>query len=119
MPIKRILSLCFILFWSWATWAFLRDGGHSGITFPHVDKVAHFGIFLILTLLMDRVFTPHAVVTFAVMLVYGSGIELIQGQLPHREASFADLVADMVGVVVYFVLLKQTVKTKLEQLSQS
>lgn len=41
------------------------------------------------------------------LLALGIGIELIQGMVPGREASVEDVIADVTGLVLAFILLRQ------------
>ena len=72
--------------------------------FPHVDKVAHFGIFFILAFIMDKAFKLPLVVQIILLCLYGAAIEWMQNMLPHRQASMGDFIADAAGAASYFVL---------------
>ncbi|WP_105253901.1 VanZ family protein [Pseudoalteromonas sp. T1lg75] len=72
--------------------------------FPHIDKVAHFGIFFILAFIMDKAFKIPFIIQVILLCLYGAAIEWMQGMLPHRQASVADFVADACGAASYFVL---------------
>ncbi|OEY65776.1 VanZ family protein [Marinobacter sp. X15-166B] len=65
------------------------------------DKINHVLAFVQLTL-VSRLAWPGARpgILVAVLLGYGLSIELIQGQLPYRYFSLADLLADAVGIAI-------------------
>ena len=67
------------------------------------DKLNHVFAFLVLGLLADRSFpqTRFGLPKIAALVAYGAAIEALQYFLPHREASFPDLVADAAGVALY------------------
>lgn len=72
-------------------------------TIPHLDKLAHFSVFFILTGLFKKAIKAPVWVYLLVLSVYGAGVELVQGTLPHRQASLADFVADFLGIIGYLV----------------
>ncbi|MCG7543408.1 VanZ family protein [Pseudoalteromonas sp. MM17-2] len=72
--------------------------------FPHVDKVAHFGIFFVLAFIMDKAFRIPFIVQVILLLLYGGAIEWMQDMLPYRQASFYDFLADAAGAASYFVI---------------
>lgn len=78
----------------------------SGVTnlFPHVDKVAHFGIFFILAIIMDKAFKFPLYTQVLLLAGYGAAIEIMQDALPYRQASLGDFIADFAGAATYFLL---------------
>ncbi len=87
------------------TFLFAKEikGGVTNL-FPHVDKVAHFGIFFILAIIMDRAFKLPLYVQILLLAGYGASIEIMQGTLPYRQASLGDFFADFAGAASYFIL---------------
>lgn len=75
------------------------------ITIPHFDKVVHFGMFLILALLIAAKDNPNQIkypkyllLFFAVL--YGGLIELAQYYITNtRSADWLDWGADIVGII--------------------
>lgn len=70
----------------------------------HFDKWVHFGLFAILLFLFRFYYSPsskfpnYLLIVFA--LVYGLGIEWIQGEwVENRSSDLWDVVADMAGAV--------------------
>lgn len=92
-----------LLFFSWG---FFKPSLDSGIEIPHFDKFMHFVIFLWLALFFEKAFQITVVKITLWLLLYGAAVEFIQGQWAGRDASFADLLADMAGVLFYFVAVK-------------
>lgn len=72
------------------------------------DKVIHAGGYFLLALLALRAthgrFAPPRVGASAVAAIlaasHGAGVEIMQAFIPWREASFGDVAADVVGVVI-------------------
>ncbi|WP_417567171.1 VanZ family protein [Marinobacter sp.] len=65
------------------------------------DKVNHLIAFLELTILTRLAWPDLRAVWFAPgLLAFGLGIEVIQANLPYREFSLADLVADGAGIAI-------------------
>lgn len=65
------------------------------------DKVNHLIAFAELTVL-SRLAWPgtHPIRLILLLIAFGLLIEIIQSQLPYRDFSLADVVADAVGVVI-------------------
>lgn len=71
------------------------------------DKVGHIVAFLYLAFLLDFSFPESRfdILKVILLLAYGLLIEVIQYFLPYRTSSFLDLLADGVGVALYFLLI--------------
>jgi len=71
------------------------------------DKVGHIVAFLYLAILLDFSFPESRfdILKVILLLAYGLLIEVIQYFLPYRTSSFLDLLADGVGVALYFLLI--------------
>jgi VanZ family protein len=67
------------------------------------DKFNHFAAFAVLALLADYSFPAARFGAAKVLALAGYGvlIEIVQGFLPYREASFLDLAADGTGIAAY------------------
>jgi len=79
------------------------------VTKPGADKSLHFIAFFALTLLLVFTFQSYKsrhkfTLSFAVALLIGLFIELLQLGLPSREFSLLDLLADLVGIILALVL---------------
>lgn len=71
----------------------------------HVDKLVHFGIFLVFALLfyIDREWGVWW--TFLISVAVAGGIELVQRTLPYREGNWLDFVAGAAGAGLGAVLV--------------
>lgn len=69
------------------------------------DKTGHMLAYLVLTVWFAGVYSraryPGIVVG---LILLGGGLEMVQGQLLHRSAEFADLVANCIGITAGIVL---------------
>ncbi|NTV99237.1 MAG: VanZ family protein [Chlorobiaceae bacterium] len=67
------------------------------------DKIEHFFAFFVLALLLDFSFPgkPFNLLKAAVLLLYGTGIEVVQLFVPCRDCSVIDLLADVLGIALY------------------
>lgn len=70
---------------------------------PHLDKLVHAVMFLLLGYTLRPLVAPSGprgdATTFVALVVYGALIELAQSGIPGRSASAADTLADAVGAV--------------------
>ena len=66
--------------------------------------MAHFGIFFILAMVMDKAFKLPLMVQILLLAGYGAAIEFMQDMLPYRQASVGDFIADFIGAVSYFII---------------
>ncbi|BDM63331.1 teicoplanin resistance protein VanZ [Shewanella sp. NFH-SH190041] len=73
---------------------------------PNMDKIGHLGSFFLLSWLSYEAFRPRWQILVPTMAVYAVGIEFVQSFLPYRSASVGDVVADMLGVALFYMLLK-------------
>jgi VanZ family protein len=86
--------------------AFIPSQGGSDI--PYLDKVFHFLAFFILMTFLDLSTTRPLEVHFdliSCLFLFALGIEIVQYNLPYRSAELFDLLADLLGMVVYFVFI--------------
>ena len=85
----------------------------SSIDVPHLDKLLHFLAFFVLMTLLDLSTTRPLEVHLGLILcifLFALGIEIIQYNLPYRSAELFDLLADLLGMVVYFVFIPRIKK---------
>ena len=70
------------------------------------DKVSHVLAFFVLSLLVDGSWPSlrFGALKMVGLLGYGLFIEMVQHFVPRRSASFLDLVADGVGILLYLSL---------------
>jgi len=101
----RFLCLAFLLV---STFGFLAElSGHRiGAGISNLDKVAHFGIFLVLSWLIWKGFRAAFWKIALLLAIYGALIEVVQENFTRRTGDFWDWVADMAGVLAFFLLRK-------------
>nr|WP_210147114.1 VanZ family protein [Shewanella sp. WXL01] len=80
--------------------------GNYPVTFQHMDKVGHLGSFFALSYLAYYAFKPKWYILTSILTLYAILIEVIQSQLPYRNASVDDVAADLLGVGLFYVCLK-------------
>lgn len=82
------------------------------VTFPQGpqlnDKFIHIVVFFGFSLLADIAYskTPFCLWKGVPLLAYGAFIEVLQYFTPFRMFSLQDLLADFVGIALYFLLVK-------------
>ncbi|MBB1371063.1 MULTISPECIES: VanZ family protein [unclassified Pseudoalteromonas] len=101
---RRIYQAIFLISIVVFTFLFAKEIKGVGNLFPHVDKVAHFGIFFILAIIMDKAFKLPLYAQILLLAGYGAAIEIMQDALPYRQASIADFIADFAGAASYFII---------------
>jgi|TARA_R110000851_G_scaffold67191_2_gene151531 VanZ family protein len=72
--------------------------------FANMDKVGHLGSFFALAYLAHYAFKPRWYILCTSLATYAVLIELIQSRLPYRSASAADVIADFVGIALFYLL---------------
>ncbi|WP_299786860.1 VanZ family protein [uncultured Shewanella sp.] len=70
---------------------------------PHMDKVGHLGSFFCLSYLTHLAFRPRWQYLAITLAGYALFIELVQSTLPYRSASVGDFIADMAGVMLFYL----------------
>ena len=71
--------------------------------FPFFDKAIHFLSFLILIFLFDKSFDkPMNINALGILFCYGVFIELAQSLTSTRSMEILDLLANTLGLLVYF-----------------
>ncbi|KPH61400.1 hypothetical protein AMS58_06990 [Pseudoalteromonas porphyrae] len=101
---RRVYQALFLISIVAFTFLFAKEVKGAANLFPHVDKVAHFGIFFILAVVMDKAFKIPLLLQIFLLAGYGAAIEVMQGMLPYRQASVADFIADFAGAASYFTI---------------
>lgn len=75
------------------------------LNIPHLDKVVHFGMFFIMSLLLNCILEHKfkikllSIYTISVLvsLIYGGSIEILQHYFFNRGGDVWDLLADIIG----------------------
>lgn len=110
--LAALAAVCFFMFISWII--YLADSGSNSIFFdfiriiPYGDKFGHAGLFGLLTILLIIAFKFRSFGIGKVEIYYGFSLvfifvvveELSQIFFPSRTFDFADLVADIAGILV-------------------
>ncbi len=70
------------------------------------DKIIHIAVFFVFALLMDLAVDRHPFWLWKglPLLIYGILIEVAQYFSPEREFSYLDMVANFVGILLYFMV---------------
>ncbi len=83
------------------------------------DKVAHFVAFFGLAFICHHAFSSSLLVKIIGLSFYGGFVEVVQSYIPHRMGSWLDLLADIAGVLIFFIVnklvIKHLLKTKTNQ----
>ena len=71
--------------------------------FPHSDKVLHAGAFFVLSFLLNRSSSSMTkrIRNMLSLLAFGVLIELLQSFTGYREVSFLDVLADLLGILLF------------------
>jgi len=72
----------------------------------NVDKLAHFGAFFLLSLLLlfAYKFSKPFFTTILVMALFGFAIEVLNLYVPRRVFSMYDFAADLLGIIVALII---------------
>ena len=106
---RLLLGLALVI----ATWAALTPQPVAlPPNLPLADKWAHLLTYIVLAFLVDaswpnRVFDRRK---WLILLAYGLFIELCQSQIPGREFSLADLLANATGILIYALGVLRTLR---------
>lgn len=101
----RIMRGLFLLAVIVTTYFATADSDHMVIKITVYDKFQHAAAFFTLTMLADFAWpqTPVTLRKILALLAYGMALELVQSQLPYRDFSLLDFLADGCGILLYFV----------------
>ncbi|MDX3772815.1 VanZ family protein [Chromatiaceae bacterium AAb-1] len=96
----------FLTFLALATFGFLAEiSGHGiGAGILHLDKVAHFSIFMVLAWLTWKGFKPHFWVVLILLSGYGALVEVVQHYFTRRSGDWLDWLADTAGILTFYAL---------------
>lgn len=110
----RHFRLLFWAFLGFISYKFLTPSQHSGINIPHLDKLAHAGLFFILAWLAHRGYQLNATKQLLWLGIYGALIEVLQATTGYRSGDVLDWLADLLGVVILILLLNCRQKPQLQ-----
>ena len=101
---SRLYKSVLLVYWGLITLLALIPLPQSQQIFPYSDRILHFFSFLILLFLFDKSFDkPISIATLGYLFSYGIFLELAQSLTLTRSAEIYDLVANALGLLVYFV----------------
>lgn len=103
---NRAFALAFWLALAFATYSAFVPQGFMAT--PKVSDVALHGVaFAVLTLLLQLAYLARSPLrTVLLMALYGVFIELVQLQLPSRQAELKDLLVDGMGILIGLLLFR-------------
>jgi len=92
--------------------------------FPNIDKVKHIVVFFLLSFLLNRASsnTSKRLRNIVALFMFGVFIEFLQFYMPDRQVSFADILANLIGILLFQVtysLLKFWQKKRRSKASSS
>jgi len=70
------------------------------------DILNHFAAFLVLALFLDIGFQVKIRTAFLILMSYGLFIEVVQYFLPNRHFDLLDVLVDLTGCIVYYLIKK-------------
>ena len=105
MQQKSVFQICFWFAHFVCIYLFLKPNIDSGIPFAHLDKIAHFLVFIGLALLLDYAYSLSTDKKISILVLYGLFIEILQSYFG-RESSVSDVVANTLGLIFYFYFIK-------------
>ncbi len=101
---SRLYKSVLLVYWGLITLLALIPLPQAQQLFLYSDKFFHFFSFLLLLFLFDKSFNkPISIVTLGYLFSYGIFLELAQSLTLTRSAEILDLVANALGLLVYFV----------------
>lgn len=104
VDVRTVLRLLFIVVLAMVFLVALLPSPDVPAIVEGQDKVGHFAVFLILTLLGLLAWPKHAFAVCASMLLYGVAIEVAQSFTTYRQGDPWDWAADALGVVLALLL---------------
>ncbi|MGB1297548.1 MAG: VanZ family protein [Psychrobium sp.] len=71
---------------------------------PHSDKYGHVIVFFCLSVLIYRCFNFSRLWQTVILVGYGIAVECVQYYIPYRSGGLDDVLADALGVVLFYAL---------------
>jgi len=115
MSLASLFRILFFIALAVSLHLFLAQGLNSGISIPHIDKVAHFIVFFGLSLLFDLGFSQSKSRALLLALFYGIAVEWLQSFIPGRQASIPDIIFDMLGCACYYYVAQTWLRTFIQK----
>jgi VanZ family protein len=81
----------------------ISPSGQSNINIANLDKILHAIAFFVLSLELNRASSTieHRIRNMSALLTFGIFIEIAQSFTPTRESSVNDVLADLVGILLF------------------
>lgn len=95
--IRAVLLVALILI----TWVALTPQPPESTNLFGWDKANHCAAFFVLALLADYATSRKAYLPWLGLVIYGIGIEFVQGWFGYRFFEISDIIADTIGIVIY------------------
>lgn len=105
---QRLMQVIFVLILIAVTYAFFTQKpprAPSTWDIAHLDKIVHAGLFFVLTAGLHVAFRVKIKIAATTLFLYGTLIEVFQHYIPNRGADWLDIVADMAGVLLFYLVL--------------
>jgi len=101
---SRALTIA-VLFISVALFSYLFFSPQSlPNNIPHSDKYGHILVFFCLSILIYKSINIKRIYQILILISYGIAVEWIQYYIPYRSGGFDDVIADGLGVVLFYSL---------------
>jgi len=83
--------------------ALTPSNGTPFFDFEHADKVLHASAFFVLSFLLNRSSSniTKRIRNMLSLLAFGILIEILQSFTGYREVSFGDVIADLIGILLF------------------
>lgn len=84
------------------------SGNSMNFSIPHLDKIAHFGMFFLLgiNVLYKYEHNKKLLEYLLLCIVLGFNTEILQDFIPGRSLDFYDALADTLGVIIAYYIYK-------------
>lgn len=71
---------------------------------PNSDKYGHIIVFFCLSVLMYKCFKLSRIAQMIILIGYGIAVECVQHYIPYRSGGLDDVLADALGVILFYAL---------------
>ena len=104
---RTIAAILLLILLPVSLWVALIPLDHITVPAIFTDKVLHFAAFFGFSVFIDAAFKPRKFWMWSgfPLIAYGALIEILQSYTPYRSFSVWDWVADVVGVMIFFLIL--------------
>lgn len=79
-------------------------------TIEHGDKYGHVLVFFVLSLLIYKGSKLTTSIQIILLTVFGIMVEIIQSYIPYRSGSVDDVMADILGIALFYTFAPLVVK---------